>query len=277
MGVGSDTELRKTLAKFGGINLGYYAILFTWIFNSIFGFIDLVPAGDFVPLIVFIINLPGLVLISIQFYILIRSLGKVARMTKDIALKECVRYFLWGLTLIAVILGIIISLPFLLDWSIYGGILYYTGELLLGIMPFYILADRKARALMWVWISAYEANPSGENVLELIRTHPKGRWVSLAFKAVFGEGETRARAAGKLARLVTDQGEPEEDEDDIETKLLANEIDPTKHIVFEKAPQKTPVRPRDIRDGKCPNCGAPVTSPNARYCTGCGETFGESW
>ncbi len=273
----NETELRAALAKFGGIKLGFYALLPIGILNTILSFVDLTPAGQFVPLVVFLINLPGLMLIFVHIFILLRSLGKATHLTKNVVLIGSLKYFLWGSTLLAVIPAMMISFACFFDWHIAAGIFFYDGELCLGIFTLYFIINRKACALLWIWISTYDADESGENVLNLIRTHPQGRWVDLAFKAVFAQGATRARATAKLVHLVTYKGEPEEDEDDIETKRLAQQIDPSKHILFETSPQKIPVRPRDIRDGNCPNCGAPVSSPTARYCTGCGETFGENW
>ncbi len=43
MGVGSDTELRKTLAKFGGTDLGFYAVFSSVVFGDILTFRYLIP------------------------------------------------------------------------------------------------------------------------------------------------------------------------------------------------------------------------------------------
>ncbi len=269
MSAGFDANVRKSLAKFGGIYLAFYALFYSIFFSIFLVIINYVAIPIPLPMLLFLLLLPNVLLIVMHLFFIYMSIGKAGSVNKDVAISKCTRYFLGG-ALVAIAPTLAYFLVYLLvPRGLYEEILVET---ILYVYSALISTEwvihRKAVGLLWLWISRYvEDHPADAGKLDVIALHPKGRLMELTFKAVFSEGEIRARAGAKLAYYATYHENEEEDERDIQTKNLAIEV----------APTSLPFHSRDITDGKCPNCGAPVSSATARYCTKCGETFRGTW
>ncbi len=275
-----DAKARKALSKVGGINLGIYGILFSlfapvclWIFN-LFG----IPRATYQPFVI-VLNLPGLLLIILHIFLISRSLGVAALRAKNTSLRESARNLLGGAILALATVVLLTVIYFYLDLDRYGAFLQIGPSISVGVLSLYLFLQNKMVAHLWLWVIEYtHRHPKEAGAFDLVKKHPKSRLIEPTFKAVFGEGETRSKAGAKLAFMATygirpRDEEKEEDEDDEENV----EEEQVKLIAEEIAPGKVPLRARNITDGKCPNCSAPVPSPAPRYCSRCGESFGETW
>ncbi len=277
MSAGLGPKARKALSKFGTIEWGLYALVYSFLLNFCWGFFDLAGiSGALFRTLVILLNLPALVLITGHIYRISRSLGIGAMITNDKTLRGSALYLLGGgvLGLASVVLLTVVFLY--LDWEHYGGLLEYAPYIYFGIIPAYVLMSKKAIALVWLWVVEYtHQHPKEAGAFDLVKEHPKSKLIKLTFNAVFGEGKKRTQAATQLAFLATYVVSPEGDEADEETMDLANKVAPEtvgaekqlKLMAIEANPEKFPLRARNIKDGKCPNCGAPVPSQTTRYCT----------
>ncbi len=267
MSAGVDAKARQALSKVRCIDLDTYSMFYLLLVNVFWVFLDFGDLSkDLLQSLVILLYLPGLVCITIHFYIITTSLGTGARRIKNKSLSQSVQYFLIG-GFIAIVATVLVT-ALLITIKQFSYLREFLSPVSMVSLVVYAATFRRGLVLLWIWVTEYARTHPGEaGAFVLFGNHPRSKLIKPAFQAVFGEGAIRERAAEKLAFLATYQIPREKTEFDEGVQAEALEI----------APERVPLGTRDVTNGKCPNCGAPVPSPTARYCTGCGETFKGSW
>ncbi len=182
--------------------------------NLIWSIEDGITTWPSLKMVVLLLNLPGLVIIYIHIFRIARVLGKETTLARETLLKKSILNFFVGAVIFSLSSILIMLICFFGNWTTYGDILVYFPYFFVITVAIYFFLHKNALEQLWSWVTEYARNHPAERVAtELVKVHPKPRFLGLAFRILFGEGETRQKAATKFAYITTFHDIAEEKEE----------------------------------------------------------------